>query len=53
MTAKEMEKRLLEMQGQFGREKDAAKKAQIRVGYIDLHRRWVAEKSQLTLGRAA
>ena len=45
-----MESRLLEMQQQFARAKTDERKAEIRADYRSLHRRWVAAKTQLTLG---
>ena len=49
MTPKQMETRLLEMQAQFARATDE-RKPEIRTAYRNLHRRWVAAKTQLTLG---
>lgn len=45
------EKQLLALQEKYAAERDPQKKALIRLEYIELHRRWVAGKSQLTLER--
>lgn len=47
-TPKQMETRLLEMQAEYRKAPDDRKPA-IRESYRDLHRRWVAAKSQLSL----